>query len=80
MESLFLASNTSVLKKCTLFLILGLADAVYCLHNFMCPLAVSILLVQNCLTLLLVRPGKLVNHPLLMALSHVVIGGAPKVM
>ena len=82
MESSFLASSILVVKKCDLFLRLGfgLVDAVCCLCSFMCPLDVSILLVQNCLTLPLVRPGKLVNYPLLIALSQVVIGGAPMVM
>ena len=76
-DSSFLGSKISALKKCILLFSLGLVDAVCCLCSFMCPLDVSILLVQNCLTLLLVRPGKLVNHPLLIALSQVVIGGAP---
>ena len=81
-ESSFLASKISVLKRCMLLLRLdfGLVEAVCCLCNFMCPFDVSILLVQNCLTLLVVRPGKLVNHPLFVALSQVVIGGAPMVM
>ena len=82
MESSFLASSSSVVMRCDLSLSFGfgLVDAVCCLCSFMCPLVVSILLVQNCLTLLLVSPGKLVNHPLLIALSQVVIGGAPIVM
>ena len=43
-------------------------------------MAVSILSVQCCLTYVLVRPGKLVNQPLSVAVTHVLIGGAPSVM
>ena len=82
MESSFLASSSSVVIMCDLSLSFGfgLVEAVCCLCSFMCPLDVSILLVQNCLTLPLARPGKLVNHPLLIAASQVLIGGAPIAM
>ena len=63
-----------------LFGALCLVDATCCRCILRCPLAVLILAVQYCLTLALVRPGKLVNQPLFIAVSQVLIGGAPSVM
>ena len=79
-KSSFFDSDSSVLTSWMSLLSLSglvLVDAACCLCNLRCPFAVSTLLVQNWWTLLLLRPGKLVNHPLLIAAIHVVIGGAP---
>ena len=60
--------------------LLAFVDWTCCLWSFRWPFAVSILSVQYCLTQALVRPGKLVNHPLSIAWIHVLMGGAPRVM
>ena len=64
--------------KCFLDLQFGLVDWTCCLCSFRCPLAVWTVGVRCSLILVVVSPGKLINHPLSAACSNVLIGGAPR--
>ena len=64
--------------KCFLDLCDGVVDWTCCRCKRRCPLAVSMLGARCSLILVVVNPGKLINHPLSAACGNVLSGGAPR--